>query len=447
MLLSHRPRAIGNAAWVIPRRNIIGCTTYTLSSYNRQHRHTGLKHHSTTSPARKPKISSSIQPYNGIISIDSIMTIPPRPSPSASSPTIKTRILIISDTHATVPRTKEDNPADTEDELNKPGGPIAYPTGFRSPLPEADVVLHCGDLSKRGRPDEMRKTFDMLRGLRAPLKLVIAGNHDLAFDDTHYYHDNSDGSDDDAAKPNPKPRYKEVLQIAKEAEVDGVKYLTEGTYSFDLANGSRLRIYASQYTPQYGYWAFQYQGGEHNFDIPSDVDIAMTHGPPLGILDRTSGGDRAGCGSLFRSLHRARPKIHCFGHIHEDWGAELMQWRDEPIDTPQSSWMPKLLQSKPIISSATVLDRENSRTLYTLTPPPMSIATNTTLIDMDEHKRLLEWSKDRGCYIDLADGENKIKEGEQTLFVNASIMSVRYRPSQMPLVVDMDLPRATDSNP
>ncbi|GFP59361.1 UPF0046 protein T07D4.2 [Trichoderma asperellum] len=385
------------------------------------------------------------------------MTIPPKPTPSPASPTIKTRILIISDTHATVPRTKDVHPEDTEDELNKPGGPISFPTGFRSPLPEADVVLHCGDLSKRGRPDEMRKTFDMLRGLRAPLKLVIAGNHDLAFDDTHYSHDDSDGSDDDNAinpnpKPNPKkPMYNEALEIAKQAEVDGVKYLTEGTYSFDLANGSRLRIYASQYTPQYGYWAFQYQAGEHSFDIPPDVDVAMTHGPPLGILDRTSGGDRAGCGTLFRALYRARPKIHCFGHIHEDWGAQLVQWKSEPgSSAPQSSWraLPKpWSSSEPVISSATVLDRENSRMLYTLTPPPMSVATDTTLIDMEEHKRLLEWSKDRGCYIDLADGENKIKEGEQTLFVNASIMSVRYRPSQMPLVIDMDLPRAAESNP
>lgn len=275
----------------------------------------------------------------------------------------------------------------------------------------------------------MRKTFDMLRGLRAPLKLVIAGNHDLAFDDTNYTHEDTDS--DDAVK-HEKPKYKKVVQIAREAEVDGVRYLTEGTYNFDLANGSRLRIYASQYTPKYGAWAFQYYSGEHNFDIPSDVDIAMTHGPPLGVLDRTSRGDRAGCGTLFRSLYRARPKIHCFGHIHENWGAELMQWKPEP-SSPES-----------VISSATVLDMENSRTLYTLTPPPLSIPTNNaTLIDMEEHNRLLEWSKDRGCYIDLADGENKIREGEQTLFVNASIMSVRYRPTQMPLIIDMDLPRAT----
>ncbi|KAM0513060.1 hypothetical protein ACHAPE_008268 [Trichoderma viride] len=433
MLSNHCSRTIGSA-WGLPRRNVIGYITYTssLSLDNRQHRHTQLQHLSTAPPPQKPnrRISSSIKPYDGIISIDSIMAIPPKPSPSPDSPTIKTRILILSDTHTSVPLPEKEG--DTEDELNKPGASMTRPTGFRELLPEADVVLHCGDLTKRGRPDEVRKTFDMLRGLRAALKLVIAGNHDLAFDDTNYTHDDTDS--DDAAKHD-KPKYKKVMQIAQEAEVNGVRYLTEGTYSFDLANGSRLRIYASQYTPKYGAWAFQYHSGEHDFDIPSDVDIAMTHGPPLGILDRTSRGDRAGCGTLFRSLYQARPKIHCFGHIHENWGAELMQWKPEPTI------------SETVISSTTVLDKENSRTLYTLTPPPLAIPTNdTTLTQTEEHNRLLEWSKDRGCYIDLVDGENRISEGEQTLFVNASIMSVRYRPTQMPMVIDMDLPRATEPN-
>ncbi|KAL7898413.1 Metallo-dependent phosphatase-like protein [Trichoderma sp. SZMC 28014] len=416
-MLPYSSRAIGNAAWGSPRRNLIGYITYTSSL--------------SAPPPRKPRrnISSSIKPYKDIISIDSIMTIPFRPVSFPDSPTVKTRILIISDTHSSVPLPEDEG--DTEEELSKPIASTTRPTGFRAPLQEADVVLHCGDLTKRGTPKEVRKTFDMLRGLRAPLKLAIAGNHDLALDDTNYTHQDTDSDDDDAAK-HEKPKYKQAMQIAKEAEVDGVRYLTEGTYTFDLANGSRLRIYASQYTPKYGAWAFQYDSGEHNFDIPSDVDIAMTHGPPLGVLDRTSRGDRAGCGTLFRSLYRARPKIHCFGHIHEDWGAELMQWKPEP-SSPE-----------PVISSATVLDKANSRTLYTLTPPPSYIpTTDATLINMEEHSRLLEWSKDRGCYIDLADGENKIRQGEQTLFVNASIMSVRYRPTQMPLIIDMDLPRAT----
>ncbi|KAF3072923.1 Metallophosphoesterase domain-containing protein 1 [Trichoderma lentiforme] len=364
------------------------------------------------------------------------MPIPPLSPPSSpSSATIKTRILIISDTHSSVPQTKEDNPINTEDELETPRGKLYAPSGFRTPLPEADVVLHCGDLTKRGQPEEIRKTFSMLRKLSAPLKLVIAGNHDLMLD-RMFYEERYGGEE---------LEYDEVNRIIKEAEADGVKYLTEGTYDLDLANGSRLRIFASPNTPAYGYWAFQYEAGEHNFDIPADVDIAMTHGPPLGILDQTRVNNNAGCGNLFRSIHRAKPKIHCFGHIHEAWGAHLIRWKadaDIPGVKEEDAQQQQTAGSQPIISPATAADWENSRLIYTLTPPPISIPTNDSVVGRED-QNLLELSKDRGCYLDLTEGENMLKQGEETLFVNASIMSIRYRPSQMPWVIDIDLPRTT----
>ncbi|KAL7795867.1 Metallo-dependent phosphatase-like protein [Trichoderma ceciliae] len=436
MLMSRWSRTV-HATWSLPRRNI----SCSYKPNSRQHHN---KYHNKASPSPTPTSSlSDRSSYTDIDSADSIMTIPPMPSsPSPSSPTVKTRILIISDTHNTRPQTKQDNPADTEDELSTPRGQIYSPSGFRHPLPEADVALHCGDLTRRGSPAEVRETFSMLRKLRSPLKLVIAGNHDLVLDEA-YYCNKINGEQSEHA---------EVLQIVKEAEEDSVQYLTEGTYTFNLSNGARLRIFASPYTPEYGSWAFQYiDGNDHSFDIPSDVDIAMTHGPPLGVLDRTSRHDNAGCGTLFRSIYRAKPKIHCFGHIHEAWGAQLMQWKPEPNALgPEGSIAQSGMVTRSIISPATVLDWEKSRLIYTLSPPPIAIPTKTTLIDIDteahEPKHLLELSKDRGCYVDLTEGENMIKEGEQTLFVNASIMSIRYRPTQMPWVIDLDLPRATESD-
>ncbi|EGR46673.1 uncharacterized protein TRIREDRAFT_65957 [Trichoderma reesei QM6a] len=314
------------------------------------------------------------------------MPIPPlTPTPSSSS-TIKTRLLIISDTHSSLPSTED--PATTpQDALSNPKALAHSPSGFRCPLPEADVVLHCGDLTKRGRPEELQRTFSMLRALKAPLKLAIAGNHDLALDerlDERTYYDPY--NDLQAA-------HRTALQIAKDAEQDGVRYLTEGTYAFNLPNGSTLRIFASPWTPRYGTWAFQYEGmGTHSFDIPEGVDVAMTHGPPLGVLDQTWRNDNAGCGDLFRSVYRAKPRIHCFGHIHEAWGAQLMRWKPNVGVPGEADGM----------------------------------------------------SKDRGCYLDVTEGQDMVKRGEQTLFVNASIMSVRYRPAQMPWVVDIDLPRTTE---
>lgn len=47
----------------------------------------------------------------------------------------------------------------------------------------------------------------------------------------------------------------------------------------------------------------------------------------------------------------------------------------------------------------------------------------------------------RAAYIDISkDGNEPLKWGEETLFINASIMDVRYRPVNPPWVVDLELP-------
>jgi 3',5'-cyclic AMP phosphodiesterase CpdA len=70
--------------------------------------------------------------------------------------TVKTRFLVISDTHG------------SED--------------FRRPIDPADVAIHCGDLTEESKLDEFRATLRFLKRLDAPLKLVIAGNHDFTLD-------------------------------------------------------------------------------------------------------------------------------------------------------------------------------------------------------------------------------------------------------------------------
>jgi len=55
--------------------------------------------------------------------------------------------------------------------------------------------------------------------------------------------------------------------------------------------------------------------------IPDDVDILITHGPCLGVLDKTTRGEHVGSRYLnawFR--YCGRPKFHIFGHIHEAYG-------------------------------------------------------------------------------------------------------------------------------
>lgn len=85
-----------------------------------------------------------------------------------TSPTIRTRILILSDTHG--------HP------LLDPAHDTLWCGGFRRPLPPADVALHCGDLTLRSTPEELETTLNLMREVDAPLKLVIPGNHDSGLD-------------------------------------------------------------------------------------------------------------------------------------------------------------------------------------------------------------------------------------------------------------------------
>jgi len=54
--------------------------------------------------------------------------------------------------------------------------------------------------------------------------------------------------------------------------------------------------------------------------IPLHTQILITHGPPAGILDKTSRGFEAGCTDLKEIVENIQPMYHVFGHIHEAYG-------------------------------------------------------------------------------------------------------------------------------
>lgn len=154
--------------------------------------------------------------------------------------TVKTRILIISDTHSA--------PLQPAAEPTNGAGDKNNARAFTSPLPAADVLLHCGDLTMIGRLDEYRACLDMLGSIDAPLKLVIAGNHDISLDG-HFYHGMSKGVGMSNGKRMHKYDFDEKMpeqaaelwkgDAAREA---GVTYLEEGLHEFELRNGARLKV-------------------------------------------------------------------------------------------------------------------------------------------------------------------------------------------------------------
>lgn len=165
-------------------------------------------------------------------------------------------------------------------------------------LPKGDVLIHAGDISKRGEVSETKDFMEWLKNLDFEHKIFIAGNHDFFFE-------KKSKREVDAMIPN------------------GVTYLNDSGIE---VNG--IRIWGSPITPWFFAWAFNRRRGEkirsHWNMIPPRTDVLITHGPPYGILDQTNFGNRAGCKDLLEKVKELKPKYHIFGHIHEGYGQKAV---------------------------------------------------------------------------------------------------------------------------
>lgn len=300
----------------------------------------------------------------------------------------KTRICMISDTHTF-----------------SPSQPNDMSTPYRQPLPRADILLHAGDLTFVGMEKEHQIMIDIFKAADAEIKIVIAGNHDITLDEKYYretgHRKHRRGAPEDLA------RIREMY-CGEDAQRHGIVYLEEGLKTFTLKSGAQFTIYTTPYQPEFCNWAFAYRRSEDRYNpslegdavqpqnpIPSfpGVDLMLTHGPPEGFHDKVRQGN-VGCVHLSRAVARARPRIHCFGHIHEGHGASRMDWeKGTAVPIPQ--------------------DRK------------MEI-------------------QDRCAYTDVSeDSHQPLRFGEETLFVNAAVVTVEYNPINAPWVVDIDLPRSS----
>lgn len=141
--------------------------------------------------------------------------------------------------------------------------------------------------------------------------ICIAGNHELTFEPEHY-----DRVWRQFLRPRQSGKYD--CEAARSA-------LTNCTYLEDeaLTVGS-IQLYGSPFQPEFYNWAFNVPRSDIDSKwerIPSDTDVLITHGPPLGRGDVTSGNNRVGCVSLMKQVQsRIKPRLHVFGHVHEGYG-------------------------------------------------------------------------------------------------------------------------------
>ncbi|KAK2742493.1 hypothetical protein FQN57_005384 [Myotisia sp. PD_48] len=178
---------------------------------------------------------------------------------------------------------------------------IADTHNTRPRIPHGDILLHAGDLTQGGTQSEIQEAVDWLNAQPHRYKVAIAGNHEERLDSTF-------------AKSFPKP---------PRIDWGNVIYLENSSTTLLCAGSREFKIYGSPWSPQHGNGAFQHPRSNDVWhgNIPSDVDILLTHTPPRAHLDLGHG-----CDHLLRELWtmRKKPILHVFGHIHAAYGQETV---------------------------------------------------------------------------------------------------------------------------
>ncbi|XP_055704128.1 UPF0046 protein C25E10.12 [Phlebotomus papatasi] len=226
--------------------------------------------------------------------------------PTGSTPQNKVRVVCMSDTHGLTPYIKFD-------------------------IPDGDIFVHAGDFTRCGKLDEVMEFNAWLGRLPHKHKLVVAGNHELSFDETFQTVHNLSSDrrrhtgtaliDEIPTLGNTKESLAEAVQTQNvKRQLTNCVYLQdEGIELYGL------NFYGTPWQPEFCKWAFNLPRGEPCLAkwnaIPAEVDVLISHTPPLGHGDLCCSGVRAGCVELLASVQqRIKPRYHVFGHIHEGYG-------------------------------------------------------------------------------------------------------------------------------
>lgn len=161
-------------------------------------------------------------------------------------------------------------------------------------IPKCDVLVHCGDFTSLGKPEEIMKFKRWIVSLldEEIIREVVMtfGNHEVW----------AEKNMDRAREMLDDPQIH--ILIDEEKTIDGVKF------------------YGSAHTPTFFDWAFMEDEdalARRFRRIPEDTDVLVTHGPPFGHLDDVIRPPfHAGSHALLEAVNKAQPRYHCFGHLH-----------------------------------------------------------------------------------------------------------------------------------
>lgn len=166
-----------------------------------------------------------------------------------------------------------------------------------APVPDGDVLVHCGDFSRDfGSWMDVVRFAAWMKAQPHAHKILCPGNHDYGIHE--------------------HPAKAEALFRDNGVHMLGQKSLEVGGLVFD--GGPWMPI--SGWEPRWGFEMEEHER-EREWSRIERVDVLVTHTPPMGVLDQTAKGQNIGCTVLRRRVFDLRPQLHCFGHVHEARGS------------------------------------------------------------------------------------------------------------------------------
>ena len=181
-----------------------------------------------------------------------------------------------------------------------------------------DILIYAGDFTNWNTSKEsvVNSFLNWFKNQKAKYKYLVCGNHDLYFNS--------------------------LKKSQKDAIIDDLKknnilYLENNFGDFPELN---LNIYGFPQTLKRNLFyladAFEVSGAKMNeicnINFDKKIDILITHCPPYQILDYTYKNKNIGSLTLLEDLIlRVKPKIHIFGHNHDESGYRIYEYNGEQI--------------------------------------------------------------------------------------------------------------------
>jgi Icc-related predicted phosphoesterase len=156
-----------------------------------------------------------------------------------------------------------------------------------------DVLIHCGDMFNAfdHKVQDIASLDNWFGRQKFQRIFCVGGNHDF------------------------------ILQADQKVGVmkfQNAIYLQDQSYQYQDIN-----FFGSPWIPELSGWAFYLDSNalqEKWSQIPAQTNVLITHTPPYGILDCNSSGKYCGCPELFKRVKQLCSRLHCFGHIHANFG-------------------------------------------------------------------------------------------------------------------------------